>query len=384
MLSANKDVNYLGLDDETQDIERRFNLPKKSEVLKHVKVYYEPGRYGGWPANNGIWSWGNEILVGFIGGYHKEKKGHTIDPEKPRRHLFARSLDAGETWSIEDAYESGLQGPAVNQTLMSEAPLKTPTNCPGNINFTHPDFALTLRRMNNNKGPSYFYYSYDRGKTWEGPFKLPNFGTPGIAARTDYIVNGKHDCMLFLTAAKSNGREGRVLCARTTDGGRSWEMVSWIGPEPQGYSIMPASVRLSPSEILVVIRRRETEPEGKRGWLSSYISKDNGQTWLQLDDPVSELGGGSNPPALIRLKDGRLCLNYGVRVAPYRICAKLSSDDGYTWSEEIVLRDDGANGDIGYPRNVQRPDGNVVTVYYFNDAKTGVERYIGATIWNPH
>ena len=30
---------------------------------------------------------------------------------------------------------------------------------------------------------------------------------------------------------------------------------------------------------------------------------------------------------------------------------------------------------------VRRPDGKVVVVYYFTDARTGPERYIGATIW---
>jgi hypothetical protein len=30
---------------------------------------------------------------------------------------------------------------------------------------------------------------------------------------------------------------------------------------------------------------------------------------------------------------------------------------------------------------VQRADGQVVTIYYFNDAKDG-ERYIAATIWD--
>ena len=33
--------------------------------VTHVKVYCEAGRFGGWPANHGIWSWGNEILVGY-------------------------------------------------------------------------------------------------------------------------------------------------------------------------------------------------------------------------------------------------------------------------------------------------------------------------------
>ena len=55
---------------------------------------------------------------------------------------------------------------------------------------------------------------------------------------------------------------------------------------------------------------------------------------------------------------------------------------GTIWSEEIVLRDDGGNGDIGYPRTVLRPDGSLVTAYYYNDTPEG-ERYIGATIWNP-
>ena len=32
---------------------------------------------------------------------------------------------------------------------------------------------------------------------------------------------------------------------------------------------------------------------------------------------------------------------------------------------------------------VQRSDGKVVVLYYFNDLKTGPERYIAATIWDP-
>ena len=65
------------------------------------------------------------------------------------------------------------------------------------------------------------------------------------------------------------------------------------------------------------------------------------------------------------------------------MCAKFSADKGRTWGKEIVLRDDGSGRDMGYPRSVQRPDGKVVTTYYFEDSKTGPERYIGATIWDP-
>jgi Neuraminidase (sialidase) len=85
---------------------------------------------------------------------------------------------------------------------------------------------------------------------------------------------------------------------------------------------------------------------------------------------------------LIRLRDGRLCLTYGHRSKPFGIFAKLSRDNGHTWSAPIILRDDGAAWDLGYVRSVERPDGKVVSVYYFNDAPSS-ERFIAATIWSP-
>lgn len=69
----------------------------KAKNVKHVKVYYEKGMYGGWPANNGIWIWGDEILVGFAKGYYKDlgPEFHNMDREKPEKHLMARSINGG-------------------------------------------------------------------------------------------------------------------------------------------------------------------------------------------------------------------------------------------------------------------------------------------------
>ncbi|MFO0810490.1 MAG: sialidase family protein [Gemmataceae bacterium] len=228
-----------------------------------------------------------------------------------------------------------------------------------------------------NAGPSRFSYSTDRGHTWQGPFRLPLFGRPGIAARTDYVVNGKSDCQLFLTAAKANAREGQPFCARTTDGGRTWAFVSWIGPEVAGYSIMPSTVRLGAGELLTAVRRRE----GPKSWIETFRSRDNAKTWQPDAVAVPDTGEG-NPPSLIRLADGRLCVTYGYRAAPFGIRARLSGDGGRTWGEEVVLRSDGGGRDVGYPRSTQRPDGTVVTVYYFHDEPLG-ERYVAATLWNP-
>ena len=218
--------------------------PELQVPADHVVVYQEKGRFGGWPANHGIWSWGNEIVVGFRSAVFKVMpQSHAVDRDHPEEEYQARSLDGGRTWRVEKPPE--LKRPE------NHGP--QPADCPGGFDFTNPDFALMLRSSGNRA--SRFYISTDRAKTWKGPYKLPLFGQSRIMARTDYLVFGRHELMLFLTAAKRNDQEGRVFGARTQDGGKTWEFLSWLGPEPAGFAIMPSSVRLGPGEILTAIRR---------------------------------------------------------------------------------------------------------------------------------
>ncbi len=344
-------------------------------TVKHVVVYHEAGRFAGWPANHGAWSWGDEILVGFEAGqFRKTDQGHAIDYSQPAEHVLARSLDGGESWSVERP--EGLRPPPGEKIAGVPTPEggRPLTDCPGGIDFSHPNFALTARMTSIHDGQSRFYYSMDRGRSWQGPFRLPNFGQPGTAARTDYLVNGKHDLTMFLTAAKSNGREGRVICVRTRDGGKTWNFESFVTPEPEGneYAIMPSSIRLGRDTILTAVRYRK--------FIDAYRSSDNGKTWAYAGRPAPETGG--NPPSMISLRDGRLALTYGYRLKPYGLHARLSADNGKTWGEELVLRQDGGSWDLGYPRTVQRRDGKLVTIYYFNTGANS-ERFIGATIWDP-
>lgn len=195
---------------------------------KQTVVYCEAGHSAGWPANHGIWSWGNEIVVGFEVGRLRHKSGpeRAIDYSRPESHYLARSLNEEQTWIIE--HSASLQ--PLEGSRMAGVPAapggQTALDCPSGIRFADSNFGMTVRMGNINVGPSRFYYTYDAGKTWDEPFKLPNFGQKGVAARTDYMVNEPSDCSLFLTAAKSNGKEGRVFSARTRDGGRNWNFVS--------------------------------------------------------------------------------------------------------------------------------------------------------------
>lgn len=348
-------------------------------------VYYKEGRFAGWPANHGIWSWDNEILVGFVEADHMDSEGfHTYD-SNTATNKYARSKDGGETWSMEDAYEHGQTARGYDNKINEEKEV-VPVLLNEAINdFTNPDFILTFLRQDNNRGPSHFYYSNNRGANWEGPYLFPDFNTNGVATRTDYIVEGEKELSAFLTVAKSNGKEGRVALSRTKDGGLNWELVSWIGPEPEGFDIMPSSLRLSPTELLTIIRTRSGKGQDL---LTSYLSEDNGKTWERLKDPVADTGRGGSPPALVKLKDGRLALAYIYRSQfGSRVNIRFSEDKGKSWSDEIILRCcDGATFDVGYPRMVQRPDGKLVLIYYWNNANQKGEepyRYIASTIFNP-
>ena len=352
--------------------------------VENVDVYRVPGRFGGWPANHGIWSWGDEILVGFGAGYYDDlgPERHNIDHGKPEEHLLAHSLDGGRTWKIENPAEQGVLIP-VGKALHGVTPpglVEKPwQDCPGGIDFTHPDFAMTLRMTDADIGPSRFHYSTDRGHTWKGPFRLTLANNTGleIAARTDYIVNGKNDCLLFLTAAKTDHEEGRVLCARTKDGGKNWLFVSWVGPEPTGFSIMPSTVRLGPAELLTALRHQE---ESKK-WIDLYRSLDDGGSWQSAGIARARHRGrksGQHDPAerWSRLPDLRLSQG------PVRNASPAEQRRRSQLGERDYPSRGRRRSRCRLSAKRQRTDGHVVTTYYYHDQPKS-DRYIAATIWDP-
>jgi hypothetical protein len=345
-----------------------------------------------------MWAWGDEIVVGFTQCTHLTGAGfHARTRELPAYPFQSRSLDGGRTWTTmrTPAASPGGRGFSADEHMIPALKVATaieqglgplPGPCPGTIDFTSPNFALMCARTGLGGGTrAWFYLSDDRAHTWQGPYSLPMFGQTGIEARTDCIINGPNDCLIFTAAATEEGEEGKgVLMARTTDGGQSFHLVSWVGQSERAELIMPSSVRLNATTLLTAIRCsvRKGEFEKVPTWIDLYASTDNGATFHHLTRPVPDAGSGGNPPALTRLQDGRLCLVYGYRAVPFGIRARLSEDGGKTWGDAIHLRDDGGSSDIGYPRTIQRPDGTLVTTYYFNE-HPDTERYIGAILWRP-
>ena len=121
--------------------------------METASIFQEKGLYAGWPANYGMWHWGNEIVVAFTVGFHEsEEHFHSRDKSRPFKNMQARSLDGGQTWNLEDfsGITPGHRGLSadehVNDDLSVESALEqndiiSPVS--ESIQFTHPDFALT-------------------------------------------------------------------------------------------------------------------------------------------------------------------------------------------------------------------------------------------------
>ena len=329
-----------------------------------VIVYQEEGKFCGWPANEGVWSWGDEILVGFnIGDYLYNSNGHSFDPDVQLSTVQARSVDGGLTWTLE------------TPEVLSRN--RKVTSLEQSLNLTDRNFAMKCRGRKH-------WYSYNRGKTWKGPFQLPLMGQISLDARTDYIVNSANEALFFIPVAKPDGLNNRAMVFSTTDAGKSFDFISYIAPCPPvgvgkgDYCTMPSTVKLSEGVYITALRQRRASQNNKK-WIDIYKSEDNGKSWRFLTKAVDQ---NWNPASMIKLADGRICLTYGWRYSPEGIRAKISSDDGQTWGNEIILRDDGSTWDLGYPRSIQRSDGKVITIYYYS-TDANPQQHIAATIWQP-
>ena len=58
-------------------------------------------------------------------------------------------------------------------------------------------------------------------------------------------------------------------------------------------------------------------------------------------------------------------MSYGHRRPPFGVQARISSDDGQTWSKPMIIEGNGAGGDLGYPSTVElEEDGTFLTLWY--------------------
>jgi hypothetical protein len=224
--------------------------------------------------------------------------------------------------------------------------------------------------------------STDGGKTWQGPEYPPHIvpdisynalGEPLPAYNRGALYEGKNGRILWVVAALDTNDPGKTSTHLLTsdDKGHTWQYSSPVAVDEKA-SFNEASVYETPKgDIVAFLRTANMDDQA-----CIARSTDGGKTFHNWQ----MMGFQGHPFHASRLHDNRVLLTYGYRHKPFGIRARILNPEctDFATAPEIVLRDDGGNGDIGYTWAVQLKENRVLVTYYFNQ-EDGI-RYIAGTI----
>lgn len=209
--------------------------------------------------------------------------------------------------------------------------------------------------------------SRDGGRSWEDSVSL---GFPAMKKHSAFghIVSLPGGTMLLpLYGSDNDSADEADDCAyllRSDDGGRTWHSPSLIA---QGYN-ETALLLTSDGVLLAAMRSAD-----RGGLVSVSRSLDGGYAW---DAPSEVTGEREHPADLTLLSNGWILMVYGVRHDPFGIQARVSKDDGRTWSGPLIVCDDLWNRDLGYPSTVRLGD-RLITAYYSAPRAWNASDYLG-------
>ena len=212
--------------------------------------------------------------------------------------------------------------------------------------------------------------SSDQGKTWEhsewGEHRLIPYGN--IVLQPNGTLTVKLSRELRLT----DGEEHYVAYTyQSKDHGRTWDELKLITTESDEVALL----RCRDGCWLAAARTHKSKDSyqnltyGGCGQVILFKALDEGQPW-QKTGPVSLIGQG--PGNLLELANGRIVLTYGSRIIGFSgVCARISEDQGVTWSVVRPLVIAPGPMDCGYPSSVELKDGTIVTAYYGGPREKG-------------
>ncbi len=218
--------------------------------------------------------------------------------------------------------------------------------------------------------------SDDQCKTWKHypTIRLENLPVCS-GVRGDIIELEDGSLIMPFYGCLNYGENNRVGLLKSVNRGESWEYLSVMAFDPDGEKqyLEPNIFRTKSGKIVGLFRTQSDfmKPGVKfdETYLNLHIaeSNDNGKTFK----PVEEVENcwTSSPVHALQLQSGKVLLSYGYRKSPYgiriRVCNSELTD--IAESEEIILRDDGVNSDLGYTHAIQLDDGEIIVVYYISD-----------------
>lgn len=351
--------------------------------IKDVLIYEDTAFYNSFPSV--IKKKDGELLVSF-----RRAPNRRIYGEKNNSHVdhnsylvMVRSKD-GETWTKkpELIYAhpfGGSQDPCFLQ-------LKDGTILCASYGWTtvRPDGIPTLKQPYFETAGFIFLGGYlvrstDGGKTWGDAIYPPSvppeinytpYGHKVPAYNRGALYEAKDGRILWIVAAYDSIKKTSNYLITSKDKGLTWEYISEVAKDPK-IQFNEASVYETPKgDIIGFLRTAGFDDQAVIA-----RSKDGGKTfkWESMDFQ-------GHPLNALRLPDNRVLLTYGYRHKPFGIRARILNAEctDFKTAPEIILREDGGNGDIGYTWPVQLDKNRVMVVYYFN--KDNGNRFIAGTI----
>lgn len=226
--------------------------------------------------------------------------------------------------------------------------------------------------------------SDDHGKTWRhGEVIRPQGYVPGSAVRGNIVELPDGTLLLPFYGAREIGALASCGAMRSRDRGESWETCAAIAQHPEINFLEPTLFRTKKGRIFALMRTQSDYMAPGVNFEDTYlnlhiaVSDDDGNSF----GPVREISSisGSNPFHVLQLRSGNTFVNYGYRLQPYGIRAKLCDGelDDLEAAPEFVVCDDAPNGDLGYTHSVQLKDDTILLAYYISGAD-GTRRIEGA------
>ena len=312
---------------------------------------------------------GEEILLIFREAkWREERRGRGTHFDPTTRTSLIRSRDQGKTWFSQVTPDAG----GGNGT--SIARLSSGVLLANNFHwvFAKPEERDTLGDLPRQAlvewvnmvvamGGVFVTRSDTDGYTWAPPVRAPEpEGWVQMSCAGAAIELPDGDLLTPTTATRDQGGDSHCLVLRSGDEGRTWaNAVCVTGDDSSDRGYVESRLLLCPSGRILAMHRTA------KGNFFQNTSADGGHAWSATRDS-GVWCGGSSPPDLLALGDGRVLLTRGYRRDRFGVRCHLSEDEGETWPREITLRDDGPDRDVGYPSTVQFADGSLLTVYYWH------------------
>ena len=228
----------------------------------------------------------------------------------------------------------------------------------------------------------YIVRSNDNAITWQGPYYPPHiasevnydvFGQPLPAYNRGALYEGKDGRIFWIVAASdtSSSNKTSTHLLISDDQGLTWTYACPVATDEM-VSFNETSVYETPGGDLVAFLR--TANLDDQACIAR--STDGGMSFTRWQ----KMGFQGHPLHALRLPDKRVLVTYGYRHPPFGIRARILDPEctDFETAPEIILRDDGGNGDLGYPWSVLLDDQHVLVTYYFNTGNGC--RHIAGTI----